>query len=568
MYKRKLDDSKEGHPKRLKSLDRDSITDTEDIVPIKVFCRIRPVSSQPSDIYEITSSHSLKINPPSHASETAIEQFEFTSILGPCTTQEQVAATICYPLINDFVEKGKSALLFSYGITNAGKTHTIMGTYENPGITIRALKDLIDRNLTFKVQFFEIYNDRVYDLLQEYSKKEQRQSLKVRQDSSNVKIIGISEKRIQTFTEAMDCLRLGLNNRKLAETACNQVSSRSHSVFLIMLEGENAPKFAIVDLAGAERTLRANTVGERLKEASYINNSLSVLGRCLEAIKNNQSKGKKDMIPFRDTLLTKIFSEFFGMGEDKNISLIININQCKEDFEETLSVLKFGAITTGIKPMKSKLGQHRNVPGQEIARLQELEELLRAKEEEIEELKRQEMLKTQEQLQNVKQRELELESELRSKIAQEVESMLAKQSDLYKTSRDMLIKNYDEIMKTKDEMWASKLSKLKKNINCIDTCTSPLRETIVEVTIPKIYLNPFVTEEISIQTEDAPQPIEEKFGLIKEIKENTQKIKEEDTENKENQQAPKPLKSKPKHKTNLSSPIARRTRKGLRKNAH
>lgn len=559
MYKRKLEESKDYNPKRLKPNDRDSIAEPEDSAPIKVFCRIRPVIDQLSDIYDITSSHSLKLKPPENSAGNSIEQFEFTEILGPKTSQEQVANTICYPLLDDLMSKSKCGLLFSYGITNAGKTHTIMGSYEAPGIIPRALQYLTEKRISFKIQFFEVYNDRIYDLLQVSNKKDQRESLKVRQDNASVKIIGISEKNVQSFTKGMEYLNFGVSNRMLGETSCNQASSRSHSIFVIILDGENAPKLAIVDLAGAERTLRANTNGERLKEAGFINNSLSVLGRCLEAIKNNQTRGRKEVVPFRDTLLTKIFSEFFANGENKNISLIININQAREDFDETLSVLKFGAITTGIKPMKSKYEQIRKAMSPDSNRLQELEEILKLKDDEIQELKKINLMQYEENQTAGKQREYNIEVEMRRKVTEEWKTVLTNHADMYKKNRDLILIEYDKIIRDKNEIWAKKFEIMSKKPDLKDSCTSPKMELVQEFKMPSICLNPFKTHEISIQTEIEDKTDREKLQKTQEevdIDYNIRTI-ELEIENK-----PKLKIKRAKMKPVITSPVSRRTRKG------
>uniref|UniRef100_A0A3P9NV23 Zgc:56231 n=1 Tax=Poecilia reticulata TaxID=8081 RepID=A0A3P9NV23_POERE len=246
-------------------------------------------------------------------------------VFGPQTTQGELFEDAVRSQVFDFLE-GENALIFSYGVTNAGKTFTIQGTPKHPGILPRVL-DAQERTFALWVAFFEIYNECVYDLLQP-SQSKKRSPLRVYLKWIN----------IQNLSEANKLLQFGNKNRSAAATKINQSSSRSHSIFTM--------KFSLCDLAGSERCNKAKTFGERLKEAGNINNSLLILGKCISALRSSQVA----YIPFRESKLTKLFQAFFcGKGR---AAMIVNINQCASTYDETLHIMKFSAVAKQVSSGK------------------------------------------------------------------------------------------------------------------------------------------------------------------------------------------------------------------------
>ena len=161
------------------------------------------------------------------------------------------------------------------------------------------------------VTYMEIYNENVYDLLDQppdKSKNEARKVCKLKEHNGQIHVKGLRELQVRSVDEARQVLRYGARHRQVAETMSNDVSSRSHSVFNIKLvpnigkdtdptdPSQVYSKIAIVDLAGSERALKTKATGDRLKEASNINVSLMNLGRCLEALRWNQ------VLPFAPSL--------------------------------------------------------------------------------------------------------------------------------------------------------------------------------------------------------------------------------------------------------------------------
>jgi len=227
-----------------------------------------------------------------------------------------------------------AGLIFAYGPTNSGKTFTIQGGKdESAGILPRSLTTLFESlaakteqagvDWTVWVTYMEIYNENVYDLLDQppSAKNEPRKQCKLKEHNGQIHVKGLRELQVRSAEEARQVLRYGAKHRQVAETMSNDVSSRSHSVFNIKLvpnRGSDTDptdvsqvhsKLAIVDLAGSERALKTRATGERLKEASNINVSLMNLGRCLEALRWNQVNSNKvaHVVPFRHSKLTRIF---------------------------------------------------------------------------------------------------------------------------------------------------------------------------------------------------------------------------------------------------------------------
>ncbi|XP_029031952.2 kinesin-like protein KIF20B [Osmia bicornis bicornis] len=215
----------------------------------------------------------------------------------------------------------------------------------------------IDSHYSVWVSFAEIYNEIVYDLLSNECQKK-RTALKLATDSQGRAFIkGLKTVCVNSGSEAYQVLMAGQYNLKVAATALNARSSRSHCIFTIKLLKyyiENDPNsvevstFAFCDLAGSERLKKTLNIGERLKEAQNINTSLLVLGRCLKTIHEVQiSKQKIEHTgPFRESKLTRLFQK--ALSGKEHIALIVNINPVPNLYIETQNVLNFSAIAKKI----------------------------------------------------------------------------------------------------------------------------------------------------------------------------------------------------------------------------
>jgi hypothetical protein len=209
---------------------------------------------------------------------------------------------------------GINCTLFAYGATGCGKTHTITGSEDNPGLIYLSIKSLFAQmdsmkesdDIQISLSFLEVYNETVRDLFQP------GKGLELREDNMQVQVAGLSEKYPQSLDHVMKLLLKGNSNRAKAPTAANLTSSRSHAVLQIHLKRQPKLKTAtnfciktatlsIIDLAGSERASATLNKGDRLNEGANINRSLLALGNCINAL---CSSGKASShIPFRDSKL-------------------------------------------------------------------------------------------------------------------------------------------------------------------------------------------------------------------------------------------------------------------------
>lgn len=211
------------------------------------------------------------------------------------------------------------------------------------------------------ISFVEIYNNYIYDLLDDDIVTKGPQSKQVREDyRARPYIKDVKEIEARSYQEAMDLLHLGLKRRRIAYTQLNAESSRSHSVFTLRLvrfpdnisnnkltkDDLHISTFNLVDLAGSERVNRAKTTGDRVKEASNINSSLMVLRQCFETMRENQANGTNKMIPYRESKLTSFFKSYFD--GDGRIRMILCVNPHADSYDELQHTLKFGELTKDV----------------------------------------------------------------------------------------------------------------------------------------------------------------------------------------------------------------------------
>ncbi|ORZ10767.1 kinesin motor domain-domain-containing protein [Absidia repens] len=344
---------------------------------------------------QITHSSEICMTPPedSNAYRTrnrAPERYRFTKIFTENVSQQDFFNNTTLPLIKD-VLTGENALIFAYGVTNSGKSYSIMGTRTDTGLLPRTLdvifnsiKDYtsdskvssylhtlipIDGKYEYGiwVSYAEIYTERIYDLLIAPDKQRKRKSLALKYEfrSGHKYIAGLTEVKVRSIDEAYTILRQGQRNRAVFSTLMNQTSSRSHSIFTIRIvrvpiyENEYViedpsyavvSKMSIVDLAGSERYRNTLNSGQRLKEAGNINKSLMVLGQCMETLRLNQLKSsmgkRRAIVPFRHSKLTELFKSSFE-GDGKAV-MVVNVNPTDTGFDENSHVMKFAAVAKDV----------------------------------------------------------------------------------------------------------------------------------------------------------------------------------------------------------------------------
>ena len=145
---------------------------------------------------------------------------------------------------------------------------------------------------------------------------------------------------------------MGDKNRSTGETAMNARSSRSHSIFTIFIETQETingeekfkvGKLNLVDLAGSERQSKTQATGDRLKEATTINLSLSALMNVISALVD----GKSQHMPFRDSKLTRLLQD--SLGGNTKTTMVACISPADDNYDESLNTLRYADRAKQIK---------------------------------------------------------------------------------------------------------------------------------------------------------------------------------------------------------------------------
>ncbi|XP_023808752.1 kinesin-like protein KIF23 isoform X4 [Oryzias latipes] len=228
----------------------------------------------------------------------------------------------------------------------------------------------VDEDCCFSVfvSYIEIYNNYIYDLLEDAPfdpiRPKPPQSKVLREDQNhNMYVAGCTEVEVKSTEEAFEIFWKGQKKRRIANTQLNRESSRSHSVFTVKLvqapldaDGDhilqdknqvNVSQLCLVDLAGSERTSRTRAEGSRLREAGNINQSLMTLRTCMEVLRENQMCGTNKMVPYRDSKVTHLFKNYFD-GEGK-VRMIVCVNPNADDYEESALVMRFAEMTQEVE---------------------------------------------------------------------------------------------------------------------------------------------------------------------------------------------------------------------------
>jgi kinesin family protein 22 len=236
----------------------------------------------------------------------------FSRVFDAHSQQTEIFQHTTQPMLKRFVESNENCVIFAYGMTNAGKTHTIQGTNNNPGIFPRLVASILESKIassSLHVSALEIYQENIYDLL-----GKRREKLSIRDGYGKVEVNKLSFHSINSTQDAFKLMDTAASKRSKSSTFLNTGSSRSHAVYTLTLtrpssNGEmNTVAFQLVDLAGAERGARTKATSTQQKEANNINTSLMQLWRCLQAVKR---KVKCYLFSFPCFLL--IFRFFFSL---------------------------------------------------------------------------------------------------------------------------------------------------------------------------------------------------------------------------------------------------------------
>ncbi|KAJ5880208.1 Kinesin-like protein klpA [Penicillium subrubescens] len=327
---------------------------------IRVFCRVRPPLSEPSSAIalmqypdELEDAKEINILGPEEKSSLGTvsrknNNFAFDRVFGPSAQNNEVFDEISQ-LVQSALD-GYNVCIFCYGQTGSGKTHTMSSQDGMIPLAVHQIYETAQSleekgwRYTMEGNFVEVYNENLNDLLgnpDELDKKKHE----IRHDMQRGKTIitDINTVRLDSPEMVESILKSAAANRSVAATKANERSSRSHSVFILKLIGDNhitgersEGTLNLVDLAGSERLSHSGATGERLKETQNINRSLSSLGDVIAALGQGKDGGH---IPYRNSKLTYLLQ--FSLGGNSKTLMFVMVSPLKAHLSETLTSLKF-----------------------------------------------------------------------------------------------------------------------------------------------------------------------------------------------------------------------------------
>ncbi|XP_031207494.1 kinesin-like protein KIF3A isoform X2 [Mastomys coucha] len=358
---------------------------------VKVVVRCRPLNEREKSMCyrQAVSVDEMRGTITVHKTDSSNEPpktFTFDTVFGPESKQLDVYNLTARPIIDSVLE-GYNGTIFAYGQTGTGKTFTMEGVRAVPGlrgvipnsfahIFGHIAKAEGDTRFLVRVSYLEIYNEEVRDLLG----KDQTQRLEVKERPDvGVYIKDLSAYVVNNADDMDRIMTLGHKNRSVGATNMNEHSSRSHAIFTITIECSEKGvdgnmhvrmgKLHLVDLAGSERQAKTGATGQRLKEATKINLSLSTLGNVISALVD----GKSTHVPYRNSKLTRLLQDSLG-GNSKTM-MCANIGPADYNYDETISTLRYANRAKNIKN-KARINEDPK------------DALLRQFQKEIEELKK------------------------------------------------------------------------------------------------------------------------------------------------------------------------------------
>ncbi len=336
---------------------------------ILVAVRCRPLSQKEREIstYETINFIDKKVlilkdpnginNPNNNRSRENTMAFDFA--FNQNDNQEIIFNSTVKFLIEGVVN-GFNATVFAYGATGAGKTYTMLGNEENPGIMPLTLKELFNkinyynnREYTVKLWYLEIYNENIRDLLSNNDNY-----LDLREDpNKGIIVSGITELNASSSEKILNILKKGNKNRTTEATNANETSSRSHAILQILVSYKEKNsgidyeikygKLSLIDLAGSERASVTQNRGIRLIEGANINRSLLTLGNCINALCEANEKGIKTYVPYRDSKLTRLLKD--SLGGNARTVMIANVSPFINCFDDTYNTLNYANRAKKIK---------------------------------------------------------------------------------------------------------------------------------------------------------------------------------------------------------------------------
>lgn len=327
---------------------------------IRVFCRVRPTlgdETNPAGMsFPDGASDGSQIEIQGADEKTSMgtvvtktHPFSFDKVFGPTARNEDIFEEISQ-LVQSALD-GFNVCIFAYGQTGSGKTHTMSS---QDGMIPRAVHMIYETanalkesgwNYTMEGNFLEVYNENINDLLGRADDLDKKKH-EIRHDPKEMKTIvtDVTSIVLDSASQLDQMLRRAAANRTVAATKANERSSRSHSVFILKLHGENtvtgersSGTLNLVDLAGSERLSHSQASGDRLKETQNINKSLSCLGDVIGAL--GSANGKESHIPYRNSKLTYLLQ--YSLGGNSKTLMFVMVSPLQAHLNETITSLKF-----------------------------------------------------------------------------------------------------------------------------------------------------------------------------------------------------------------------------------
>ncbi|XP_021890456.1 kinesin-like protein KIN-8B, partial [Carica papaya] len=333
---------------------------------VAVKCRPLMERERGRDIVRVNDSKKVTVLDPDLSKDyleriqnrTKEKKYCFDHAFGPdCTNKVVYAKSIC-SIISGVVQ-GLNATVFAYGSTGSGKTYTMVGTQDDPGLMVLSLHtifDLIKKDKSsdeFEVScsYLEVYNEVIYDLLEKSSGH-----LELREDpEKGIIVAGLRCIKVHSADRILELLNLGNSRRKTESTEANVTSSRSHAVLEITVKRKQRNKYrnqvmrgklALVDLAGSERASETNIGGQKLRDGANINRSLLALANCINALGKQQKKGLA-YVPYRNSKLTRILKD--GLSGNSQTVMVATVSPADSQYHHTVNTLKYADRAKEIK---------------------------------------------------------------------------------------------------------------------------------------------------------------------------------------------------------------------------
>ena len=340
-------------------------------------------------------------------------KFHFDNVFPQSSKQDDVFEEVGVPTI-DKILLGYNGTVFAYGQTGSGKTHTMLAPeggsskclnpkteqFSQRGLIPRMAQALFERlekahttnkstQVTVTASFYEIYNEELIDLLSDApppqtgkppsptpgsTPRAVQKKVRMEGTKETFKIVGLESTMLSGPEDLLDLIQKGTGRRHVASTNMNSTSSRSHSIIQInvvqndtVLKNVTTSQLNLVDLAGCESLGRTGAKGQTALEGTKINLSLTTLGIVI----NQLCKGEK-FISFRDSMLTRVLQN--SLGGNTLTTLIVTMSQLRENYADTLSVLRFAERAKQIKN-KARVNKQRSAAEWELLYKQAEEEM-------------------------------------------------------------------------------------------------------------------------------------------------------------------------------------------------